>query len=471
MPTCWPVVRSAGRPAEEDAITDASGSTLPPDLARRLQRIVAERQIADRVPGLVAGLVRDGGLIWQAAVGAADAVLPDQPPTAETQFAIGSITKTFTATLVMALRDEGKLDLDDSLGKFVPETRHPQLTVRRLLAHASGLQREPIGDIWDTLVHPDTTSLLAGLEEAEQVLPPRSHWHYSNLAYAVLGEVVARIDGRAWAESLQARILEPLGMGRTTPMPEGERAVGYYTEPFTDQVTPQPVVDLRATAPAGTLWSTVGDLTRWASFLAEGHDAVLSRDTVEEMAEVQMMVDRLRWTMAWGLGLELVRHGDRILVGHDGGMPGFVTAVLVHPPTRTGAVVLSNTTSDFDPGETAATLLGHMLDDDPAPEPAWRPDADVPDDLLEFTGRWWSEGAAFDFSVRRGRLEARSPGLPRTVPPAVFERIDDATFRTVSGRERGELLRVTRDDDGVIRLLHWATYRVTREPESFVPRD
>lgn len=471
MPTCWPAVPSAGRPAEEDVIADESGSTLPPDLTRRLQRIVGERQIADRVPGVIAGLVRDGELVWQAAFGAADTVMPDQPPTADTQFAIGSITKTFTATLVMALRDAGALDLDDSLAKFVPETRHQQLTVRRLLAHASGLQREPVGDVWATLIHPDATSLLAGLEEAEQVLPPRSHWHYSNLAYSVLGEVVARVDGRSWGESLQARILEPLGMRRTTAMPEGERAVGYYTEPFTDQVTPQPVVDLRATSPAGTLWSTLGDLARWAGFLAEGDDAVLSRDTLEEMAQVQMMVDPLRWTMAWGLGLELVRQGDRILIGHDGGMPGFVTAVLVHPATRTGAVVLSNTTSDFDPGETAATLLTGLLDDDPAPEPAWRPDSDVPDDLLEFVGRWWSEGAAFDFSVRRGRLEARSPGVPRTSPPAVFERIDDATFRTVSGRERGELLRVTRDDDGVVRLLHWATYRVSREPESFIPHD
>jgi CubicO group peptidase (beta-lactamase class C family) len=471
MPTCSPAVPSAGRPAEEDAITDASGSSLPPDLARRLQRVVGERQIADRVPGLIAGLVRDGELVWQAAAGAADTVMPDQPPSTDTQFAVGSITKTFTATLVMALRDAKQLDLDDSLSKFVPETRHQQLTARRLLAHASGLQREPVGDVWDTLVHPDVTSLLAGLEEAEQVLPPRSHWHYSNLAYAVLGEVVARIDGRSWAESLRARILEPLGMGRTTPTPEGERAIGYYTEPYTDQVTPQPVVDLRATAPAGTLWSTLGDLARWASFLAEGHDHVLSRDTLEEMAQVQMMVDPLRWTMAWGLGLELVRRDDRILIGHDGGMPGFVTAVLVHPASRTGAVVLSNTTSEFDPGGTAATLLTALLDDDPAPEPAWQPESDVPDDLLEFVGRWWSEGSAFDFSVRRGRLEARAAGVPRTSPPAVFERIDDATFRTVSGRERGELLRVTRGKDGVVRRLHWATYRVTREPESFIPRD
>jgi CubicO group peptidase (beta-lactamase class C family) len=466
-----PADRSAGHPAEEDLVADSIGSTVPPDVARRLRRIVEERQIAGRVPGLVCGLVRDGQLAWSTAVGLADATDPERPPTTDTQFAIGSITKTFTATMVLALRDEGRLDLDDPLPKFIPETRHDRLTPRRMLAHASGLQREPVGDVWDTLVHPDTAGLLAGLEEAEQVLAPRRHWHYSNLAYTILGEIVARLDGRSWAESLHARILEPLGMKRTSPMPEGDTAVGYFSEPFSDQVTVQPVVDLKATAPAGALWSTVDDLTRWARFLAAGDEAVLAAETLEEMAQVQIMADPLRWTLAWGLGFELVRHGDRILVGHDGAMPGFVTAIFVHPATRTGAIVLSNASTDFDPGDTAATLLTRLLDDDPAPDPAWRPGPGVPDDLAELVGRWWSEGVAFEFSVRGGRLEARAEGTPRTSPPAVFERVDATTFRTVSGRERGELLRLTRDEGGAVSLLHWATYRVTREPESFIPRD
>jgi CubicO group peptidase (beta-lactamase class C family) len=449
------------------AMTDS----LPAALGRSLDRIAARRQSDGRVPGLICGVVRDGELAWSGAVGAADVAQPERPPTTDTQYAIGSITKTFTASMVMALRDEGRLDLDDPLSRFVPETRHVRLTLRRMLAHASGLQREPVGDVWDTLVHPDAAGLLAGLEEAEQVLAPRSHWHYSNLAYCLLGEIVARVDGRPWAESLRARILEPLGLKRTSVLPEGDAAIGYYTEPFTDQVTVQPVADLKATAPAGALWSTVEDLTRWAGFLVDGHDAVLKADTVEEMGQVQIMADPRRWEMAWGLGLQLIRRGDRILVGHTGGMPGFVTAVLVDRAARTGAIVLSNTMAGFDPADTAATLVSRVLDDDPRPEPVWRPGPAVPDDLAELVGRWWSEGSAFEFSVRRGRLEARMERTPRTLPPAVFERVDGTTFRTVSGRERGELLRLTRDDDGAVRLMHWATYRVTREPESFVLPD
>jgi hypothetical protein len=89
-----------------------------------------------------------------------------------------------------------------------------------------------------------------------------------------------------------------------------------------------------------------------------------------------------------------------------------------------------------------------------------------PDDLAALVGRWWSEGTPFEFFVREGELHARPEKAPKDQPPAIFQRIDVTTFRTVSGRERGELLRLTYDGDDVT-VMHWATYRVTREPESF----
>jgi CubicO group peptidase (beta-lactamase class C family) len=442
-------------------------SGLPEGPRRELRQYVAERQAESRIPGLIAGVVRDGDLVWHTGIGAADVDRPEGAPTPDTQYAVGSITKTFTATLVMALRDEGKLDLDDRLSNFFPQSRHATLSIRRMLAHASGLQREPVGDIWDTLEHPDTDALLKGLEAAEQVLPPRAHWHYSNLAYSLLGEIVARVDGRPWVESLRERILEPLGVRRTTPMPQGEAAVGYYTEPFADTVQAQPVSDLKATAPAGALWSTLDDLVRWSTFLPKGDERVLRRETLDEMAQVQIMADPRQWRLAWGLGLELFRSGDHVLVGHTGGMPGFLTAIAVERESATAAIVLANAIGDFDPGSVACHLATTVLDGDPPPPRPWRPGPPVPDDLLRLVGRWWSEGSPFEFSVHDGALQARPERAPKEQPPAVFERIDESTFRTVSGRERGELLRLTYDADGAVRLMHWATYRVTREPESF----
>ena len=112
---------------------------LPPTLEHSLARTVAERQASWRVPGLLAGIVRSGQLVWSYGVGAADLAEPEVPPGPDTQYRIGSITKTFTATLVMALRDEGKVSLDEPLGSVIHGTRHSAVPIRSLLAHASGL--------------------------------------------------------------------------------------------------------------------------------------------------------------------------------------------------------------------------------------------------------------------------------------------------------------------------------------------
>lgn len=216
------------------------GVTLRDDTARALHLIVADKQRKDRVPGIFAGVVRGGGLLWHDGVGAASLDEPDTPPDRDDQFLIASNTKTFTATMVMALRDEGRLSLDDSLDAHVPEVTQPALTLRQCLAHLSGIQREPVGDVWETLVFPDREQLLAGFNQAERVHPPHRFWHYSNLAYSMLGEVVARLDGRDWAESLRARILNPLEMRRTTVGFSGAHAEGYYVPPYTDVPVPQP---------------------------------------------------------------------------------------------------------------------------------------------------------------------------------------------------------------------------------------
>jgi CubicO group peptidase (beta-lactamase class C family) len=185
-----------------------------------------------------------------------------------TQFRMGSITKTFTAVLVMQCRDAGLLDLDDPLDKHLPGTRHGDLTVRRMLAHLSGLQREPVGEIWESLAGPSIEDLLAGLDEAEAVLPPARRHHYSNLAFALLGEVVSRLRGEPWADALRTRVLDPLEMHRTTTSREAPFAIGYFTDPYADRVHAEPEFPGNAFAPAGELWSTTRDLGRWSSFLA-----------------------------------------------------------------------------------------------------------------------------------------------------------------------------------------------------------
>lgn len=435
--------------------------------ARHLHLLIAERQSKHRVPGIAAGVARDGDPLWSDGVGAADIARPDQAPNDDTQFLIASNTKTFTAVLVMSLRDEGKLSLDDTVEKFVPESKHAGVTIRQILGHVTGMQREPVGDVWDALVWPDRTELIESWNGAERILKPHYKWHYSNLAFSVLGEIVARIDGREWSESLQARILDPLEMRRTTVGLAGHTATGYFVPPFSDIPVIEPVVDVKATAAAGALASTVRDMATWGSFLADPTDDVLNGDTLDEMCQPQIVADLEGWQQAWGLGLMLRRAKDRVWVGHDGGMPGHVSAVQVHRQSKTVGLSLMNSTSAPDPSALAIELGAYVIDNEPVEPEVWRPGTELPAELDGILGRWYSEGRPFTFSVRQGRLEARADGAPAHQPPSVFARIHDDLYRTESGRETGELLRVTRDDSGAVARLNWATYRFTREPFAF----
>jgi CubicO group peptidase (beta-lactamase class C family) len=442
-------------------------AALQDTTTRALHRIALDKQVKGRVPGLYAGVVRGGGFVWHEGIGAADVSVPQIAPTAEDQFMVASNTKTFTAVQVMQLRDEGRLSLDDTLDQHIDEVTQPGITIRQALAHSSGMQREPVGDVWESLRNPDREELVAGFNEAERVHPPHHRWHYSNLVFSMLGELVARIDGRDWYDSLKARILDPLEMRRTTLGSMGSAVTGYYVPPYTDVPVPEPVFDVRALAPCGGLASTPADMARWSAFVADPVAEVLSPDTLEEMCEPQIIADRERWTGAFGLGFMLVRSGMRTYVGHTGGWPGFITGVFTHRESGTGAMAMMNSTSAPDPAGFAVALAEHVIENDPVDPEPWRPGTEVPAELADLVGMWYSEGAPFVFSVKEGHLEARAQALPEHKPSSVFEKVGEDLYRTVSGREAGELLRVTRDEAGAVTKMNWATYLVTREPLAF----
>src|SRR5690242_13999170 len=194
---------------------------------RRCSRLLAELQRRERIPGVCAAVVRPDRAPWLASVGQATSGVAAG---AATQFSLGSITKTFTATLVLRERDAGRLDLDDPVAAHLDVPRHGGLTIRRLLSHTSGLQREPPGDVWDTLEMPTAAELVAGLAEAEAVSAPGRRWHYSNLAYALLGEIVARTAGVPWAEALARDLLRPLGLAGIGVEPGPDAADGFLVE-------------------------------------------------------------------------------------------------------------------------------------------------------------------------------------------------------------------------------------------------
>jgi CubicO group peptidase (beta-lactamase class C family) len=434
---------------------------LRDDLALRLRTAQTEQ----RLPSVAASVFRRGELLWQDSCGLAD-VEAERVTSPETQYRIGSITKTFTAVCVLQLRDAGELSLDDPLTDFLPESTHAP-TLGRLLTHSSGLQREPPGEIWETMRLPSRDELVTVAGQAEQLLAPGSWWHYSNLAFALLGEVVARRTGGTWDDALRERILEPLGLSRTTPDAEEPSARGYFVEPYSDAVRREPELDMSGVGAAGKLWSTVGDLAAWGSFLVGGDDAVLSAATLEEMSHVRAMVDHDRWSLAWGTGLELYRFGEHVFVGHGGAMPGHLAGLVANRKTGVGAAVLTNTSAGGRPEVLALELATAAIAALPAEPEGWRPGEAPPAEVEPLLGRWWSEGDEVVLSWRAGRLEARLVDGPPGRDTSFFVLEGDDVFRCAEGRERGELLRVVRDAEGQVEKLYFATYPLRREPSTF----
>jgi CubicO group peptidase (beta-lactamase class C family) len=438
-----------------------------PTPEQRFSRLVGEGQREGRLPSLSAAVFGAGEVAWSQAIGLADAE-KGREAAPDTQYAVASITKTFTAAAVMRLRDEGKLDLDDRLERHLPGTPHGSLRLGRMLAHASGLQREPPGEIWESLVFPGEEELLASLPEAEQVLPGATAWHYSNLAYALLGHVVGRVTGTPFREHIEERFLRPLGLRRTTWGFAPPHARPYFVEPYSEALRREPELDLGGKGGESGLCSTVEDLARWGSFLCDPDEAVLAPGSVAQMHEVRIMAEP-DWSLGWGLGIELWRRADRIFGGHTGGFPGFLSVLVYSRRERIGAVLLTNSGRWPKMVETALRLLEAALEElAPAPEP-WVPEEAPPDEIVPLLGRWWSEGREFVFVWRQGQLEARFATAPPERAPSVFEREGENRFRVVSGDERGELLRVVRGADGEVAKLYWATYPFTRAPEVFGP--
>ncbi|MDQ3275394.1 MAG: beta-lactamase family protein [Actinomycetota bacterium] len=428
--------------------------------AAHLGAEVAKAQVAGRLPSLVAGVARDGGLAWWCGRGRRVRRDTDLRPDVDTQYRIGSITKTMTAVLVLQLRDAGRIDLGDPIGRHVPHAPFGDRSVRSLLTHSSGMPSEPRGPWWERSPGVSFADLAAANVESDAVFPAGQRHHYSNLGYALLGELVARLRGCSWEQALQRHLLDPLELRRTTTQPQSPSAQGFSVAPFAQTLTDEPAHDSAAMAPAGQLWSTAADLARWAGFLLDPCDAVLAADTVAEMAAPAAATPDDPLSAAYGLGLMLVRVDDRVLVGHGGSMPGFLAGVLVDRSHGIGAVALANGTTGLPSGLLPA-LIATTAQHEPRSPAEWTPDDAVAPACEELLGLWHWGNTAFVVSARGSGLEMSQLGNPRA-----FELAPSGpdTWLGKSGYHAGETLRVVRRGDGRISHLEVATLVYTRRP-------
>jgi CubicO group peptidase (beta-lactamase class C family) len=358
-----------------------------------VERLIEAHRAADLEPGLAWGVVRDGELLLGGGRGAArlDVGAPDAPGTApdvDTVFRIASMTKSFTASTVLLLRDDGRLRLDDEVARYVPEVAAlrpptddaPPLTVRNLLTMTAGFPTDdPWGDRQQDLPDDDFARLVAG--GLAFAWAPGTVFEYSNLGYALLGRVVTAATGEPYPDVVTGRLLDPLGMTSTVwtdgAAPDGRLAQGYRRSgPRWEAV---PFAGYGAFAPMGGLFSTVRDLARWVGGLSgafpprdtgtAGDAHPLRRSSRRELQLPQLGLPPLvAWPslaeppvvrgLAYGFGL-VVERDPRLgaIVSHSGGYPGFGSHMRWHPSTGLGVVVLGNATY------TPAARLGAQIMD------------------------------------------------------------------------------------------------------------
>jgi CubicO group peptidase (beta-lactamase class C family) len=425
-----------------------------PSTARLLLARTARVQREGRAPGLVAAVVRDGGIAWSAGRG-------DLPgPHLDVQHRIGSISKTVTALVVMRLRDEGRLRLDDPLDRHVPGTPFGDRTVGQLLSHLAGASAETPGPWWERTPGGPLADL--GLDDAAVVLGAARRFHYSNLGFGLLGELVARLRGRSWEDAVRAEVLEPLGMRRTTPRPVAPAARGFAVHPWADVLLPEPEHSAGVMAAAGQLWATAADLAALAVLLLGDAGDVLDPATLEEMA-VPAGVDASApgWA-AYGLGLQVLRLDGRTLVGHGGSMPGFLAGVWADREEGAGGLLLANATSGVDP--LVPGLLADLRAAEPAVGAPWRPSpAPVP---LERLGVWFWGPAPHVLRALPGGLLHLGPLPGRTGRASRFAPRGDGTWRGLDGYHAGETLRLADDH---LDLGSFVFTRTPYDPAAPVP--
>ncbi|MFF9568555.1 serine hydrolase domain-containing protein [Streptomyces sp. NPDC014685] len=432
---------------------------LLPGTRRALLHRIATAQSEGRAPSLVAAVQRQGQIVWSGSRSCVD----DHAPDTDTQFRIGSLTKTFTAVLVLRLRDEGLLNLDDPLEKHLPGTGVGDVTVHQLLGHSAGLAAESPGPWWERTPGALRPELADVLGEQTRLHTPGHRHHYSNPGYTLLGALIEKTRGVSWEQVLQREILEPLGMRRTSSQPQSPHAGGWAVHPWADVMLPEPVEDLGLMAPAGQLWSTASDLLRFAAFLAEGDDRVLRAASVRQMREPSAPGESVDWELAYGLGLQVLRVDGRTLIGHTGSLPGFLASLWIDIENDVSAVVLTNTTAGVMVGGVAADLVGIVAEAEPRiPEP-WRPLPEVDAELLALTGPWyWGTRANILRMTAGGGVELRP--MQGSGRGARFTARPDGTWVGLDGYYAGETLRVVRNEDGSVNHLDLGSFVFTREP-------
>ncbi len=313
------------------------------------------------IPSVSIGIVKDGKMIFSGNYGVLEEG-KNAGPDKNTLYAIASNTKAFTTAIIGMLVQEGKLDWDDKVKRYLPyfELYDPwvsnEVTVRDLLCHRVGLGTFSGDVIW---YKSDLTAeeIIRRVRYLPKAFDFRAGYGYSNVMYLTAGELIREVTGKTWGENLNERILEPLGMNRTIISPRDLEAKGNYATPHSrEDETNIPIdwVDWETVGAMGGIISSTSDISQWMIFNLDngiwGDDTLLTKETRNMVwtphnnfrVDHTTQNDFNRHFSGYGLGWNLSEYHGNLMVGHGGGYDGMISAVTMIPDKHLGIVVLTN---------------------------------------------------------------------------------------------------------------------------------
>ncbi len=337
--------------------------SFDPDTREYIERVITGTLSSNNIPGAIVGVWVPGQGTYVEAFGQAD-IETGRSMTTGDKVRIASITKTFVATVILQLVDEGVLSLDETIEKYLPQIPNGSgITIRELLNHSSGIYDYEDDEFIKAVVSDPLRAwvpeelLQLGISK-QSYFPPGAGFHYSNTNYIALGMIVEKLTGKRLGEQIRVRIIEPLGLANTE-FPSGPEMTGQYSHGYTDIGTPGRLTDITAIDMswdwgAGAMISNLDDLRVWAKALATGQ--LLSEKMHEESMNWVEMPDFPGVTY-YGLGITNIAG----FVGHSGLDPGYNSAMYYLPDQDATIIVFFNYCALADTADLAFARIAKKL--------------------------------------------------------------------------------------------------------------
>ncbi|MFZ0061257.1 MAG: serine hydrolase domain-containing protein [Pyrinomonadaceae bacterium] len=325
------------------AVSAPAQSQLTADVAEKIDKLAGETLTRTGVPSASIAVVRDGQIVYVKAYG--DAKLePKTPATAAMRYSIGSISKQFTALAILLLQEQGKLSLDDKVGKYIPDlTRANEVTIRQLLSHTSGYQDYwPQDYVMKPMLSPTTAQKIMETWAKKPLdFEPGTKWQYSNTNYVIAGAIVEKAARMPIFRFMQQKIFTPLGMKSVMSIDEGRLTEGDPTGYKRYALGPLRVAPKEGKGwlfAAGELAMTPEDLAKWNVSIIEGK--LMKPGSYLELGREVLLENGVGTN--YGLGVSVGMPNGRHALSHGGEVSGFTSQSIVFPEDRVAVVVLTN---------------------------------------------------------------------------------------------------------------------------------